>query len=112
MALVLRVANFDLHDLYLRATTHIRRLMNQAIFEVIWAEPGEDREIVIRSKIASPLAEVLELQAAIEHTNSQCEDESTPVLEPQEPVLVGIGARKNAKASDPGWDRRTLRWLY
>ncbi len=54
LALALRLAGFDLHDLYLRAAGHIRRLMNQALFDAIWIVHDE----VAGSQLASPFYEM------------------------------------------------------
>ena len=61
LALALRLASFDLQDLYRRSTPQIRRLMNQAIFEAIWVSHDE----VERSRLTSPLRETHELAGAV-----------------------------------------------
>jgi site-specific DNA recombinase len=62
LTLVLKLASADLHDLYLRAKPHIRRLMNQAIFEAIWVWDEQET----RAQLASPLKEVMEINNAIQ----------------------------------------------
>jgi site-specific DNA recombinase len=64
LKLVLKLASYDLHDLYLRAKPHVRRLMNQAIFEAIWVWDEDE----VRSEVASPLKEVFEIDAEIKKT--------------------------------------------
>ncbi len=61
LALTLKLARLDLQDLYLRATPHIRRLMNQAIFEAIWISHDD----VARSRLASPLREAQDVAQAV-----------------------------------------------
>jgi hypothetical protein len=100
MTLVLRLASSDLHDLYLRAKPHVRRIMNHAIFETIWAEPDEDRQITIRSKKASPLADLLAVQEFIEKIGSAGPRRAEQAPEPLEPVLAAVGAPESAKAPD------------
>jgi hypothetical protein len=59
MALALRLATANLHDLYLRAKPTVRRFMNQAIFEAIWVETDEESSASwLRSQLASPFAEM------------------------------------------------------
>jgi site-specific DNA recombinase len=74
LTLALKLASSDLHDLYLRATPPIRRLMNQAIFETIWVWD----EDCIRSELASPFKEL----QAISRATSQVEQ-----------APAGVGAR-------------------
>jgi transcriptional regulator with XRE-family HTH domain len=50
--------------LYLRAKPHVRRLMNQAIFEAIWVWDEDE----VRSQVASPFKEVIEIDAEIKKT--------------------------------------------
>jgi site-specific DNA recombinase len=108
MALVLNVTGRDLHNLYLRAKPHIRRLMNQAIFETIWIEPDEDQEIHIRTKLASPIAEVIQLNAAIQRIKAKQRTSraAQAILEPMGRPLVGIHTPENAEASDP-WQQES-----
>jgi site-specific DNA recombinase len=103
MALVLHVVSLDLHDLYLRAKPHVRRLMNQAIFDAIWFEPDEDKEIQIRSKLASPISEAMELNASLQRIKAKqrAKHAARRVLEPEQRALVGATAAKNAEAPDP-----------
>ena len=54
LALALRLATYDLQDLYLRASPQIRRLMNQALFEFIWICHDD----VAGSQLASPFYEL------------------------------------------------------
>ena len=60
LTLALKLASSDLHDLYLRATPPIRRLMNQAIFQTIWVW-DEDH---IRTELASPFKELVAISQA------------------------------------------------
>jgi site-specific DNA recombinase len=71
LTLALKLASSDLHDLYLRATPPIRRLMNQAIFEVIWI----DDEDHLRAELASPFKEL----AAINRASSLASGWDEPV---------------------------------
>jgi site-specific DNA recombinase len=98
VALSLRIASSDLYDLYLRAKPYIRRLMNQAIFEVIWV----DDEDQIRSKLASPFAELFEMENETAGLEEASEEPNETQPEAEERVLVGIGARLNDEASEPG----------
>jgi site-specific DNA recombinase len=61
LALALQLATLDLQDLYLRASSQIRRLMNQAIFAALWISHDE----VERAELASPLREAHELAGAL-----------------------------------------------
>jgi hypothetical protein len=79
VGLTLKLVSYDLHDLYLRASPSIRRLMNQAIFETIGIEADEDQRVYLRSKLASPFADMQSLRAE----------------------LARVGADKNDKAPDP-----------
>jgi site-specific DNA recombinase len=101
VALALRVARTDLHDLYLRAQPYIRRLMNQAIFEVVWIE---DEEEETRSELASPFAEIIRTKSGTRPIDLD-EDEPTgqPNTDGDPRVPAGVGARKNAEASGP-WE--------
>ncbi len=60
LTLALKLASSDLHDLYLRATPPIRRLMNQAIFETIWVW-DEDH---IRAELVSPFKQLAAISQA------------------------------------------------
>ena len=72
VALVLRVATADLHDLYLRAKPYVRRLMNQAIFEAIWILD----EDTLRSKLASPFKEILKIETMTSQAEAKIHDAS------------------------------------
>jgi site-specific DNA recombinase len=103
LALALRLANSDLHDLYLRAKPYVRRLMNQAIFQAIWVWD----ETEARSQLASPFKEI----HAIAKITSQPAQRDIPLEDlelaeapdPFEHVPVGVGATEteNDEAPDP-----------
>ena len=97
LAMALRLATSSLHDLYLRAKPHVRRLMNQSIFEVIWAEPDEDRQVTVRSKLATPFAELAAIQAIVEKIDRTARETDDEALEP---VLAAVGAPESAKVPD------------
>jgi site-specific DNA recombinase len=87
LALVLRVASFDLHDLYLRAKPYVRRLMNQAIYAAIWIDADDG----LYSELANPFADVMKIR-----------DDATD--EPKRSIPVATSAPENTEASDP-WAR-------
>jgi site-specific DNA recombinase len=96
LALVLKLATCDLHFLYLCAKPYTRRLMNQAIFEAIWIEDDE-----IRSQLASPFKEVLELDADIKEMIARIKAKKR--LDRDERIPVSIGGGENDEASD-SWE--------
>ncbi len=63
LTVALKLASADLHDLYLRASPTIRRLMNQAIFEAVWVWD----ETEVRSTLASPFKELVAIRDATRH---------------------------------------------
>lgn len=81
VALTLKLVNYDLHDLYLRASPSIRRLMNQAVFAAVWIETADEQVVYTRSKLASPFSDVMSLR-----------DE-----------LAQVGVAEHDKASDLAW---------
>ena len=104
LAVVLRVISYDLHDLYLRAAPHIRRLMNQAIFEAIWV--GEDD--AIRSDLASPIKEAHaikdedELDEGTARSIRNIKRRANKRRDNDGRVPVGVGAARNDEAPNPG----------
>jgi hypothetical protein len=95
IALVLKLASYDLHSLYLRATPHIRRLMNQAIFEAIWVWDEDE----IRSNLGSPLKEVLAIDKETTEAIDRIQGHARARLCPGYPGRPWV-ARKE-EASDP-----------
>jgi site-specific DNA recombinase len=89
IAIALRIASYNLHDLYLRAKPYIRRLMNQAIFEAIWVEDDSQ----LHSELASPFAEL----AAIRDNRHR---NDAPAQAP-ETAPTGAEADGNAESPDP-----------
>jgi site-specific DNA recombinase len=87
LALALRLATYDLQDLYLRASPQIRRLMNQALFEFIWICHDD----VAGSQLASPFYELHALGDTTRH--------ATTAATGRVPTGVGVGAAEDAKAS-------------
>ncbi len=77
LTLALTLASSDLHDLYLRASSTVRRLMNQAIFETIWVWD----ETEVRSQLASPFKELVAIRDA---TQQRTEARSTSHAESTE----------------------------
>ncbi len=93
LALVLHVTAANLHDLYLRAKPYVRRLMNQAIFEVIWVW-DEDK---VKSKLATPFREITEIGRAV-----QIEAERREYHRPRPTERIpGSITYDNAEAPDP-----------
>jgi site-specific DNA recombinase len=87
LALALKLASADLHDLYLRATPTIRRLMNQAIFAAIWVW-DEDH---VRAELASPFKELVAISRATagpELTANE-DDQAPDAWETSEDLVVG-----------------------
>jgi site-specific DNA recombinase len=81
LSLALKLASSDLHDLYLRATPPIRRLMNQAIFEAIWVW-DEDH---IRSELASPFKELAAISQATAAAGLVASELATTIEDDQAP---------------------------
>jgi site-specific DNA recombinase len=94
MKVALRVATANLHDLYLRAKPHVRRLMNQALFEVIWIE---DADTEVHFKLASPFDGIITLEDQVANVLKHRERHQT---EPKG-ILIAA-AHKNDEAPDPG----------
>jgi site-specific DNA recombinase len=86
LALALQLADRDLQDLYLRATPHIRRLMNQALFEAIWIAHDD----VAGSQLASPFYEL--------HALGRTSPKATPTPCPAALALAPAGSLETAKA--------------
>jgi site-specific DNA recombinase len=97
LALVLKLASYDLHFLYLCAKPYTRRLMNQAIFEAIWITDDDE----VRSQLASPFKEVLEIDAALRAAIQKIKDKKG--INPDDRIPVSIGGGENDEASDP-WE--------
>jgi hypothetical protein len=95
LALALRLASFDLQDLYLRATPQIRRLMNQAISEALWISHDE----VERSRLASPLRETHALARAVGRIPA-----ATGTADPGNRKAPDLGS----EALDGGWIRTEM----
>jgi hypothetical protein len=97
LALVLKLASYDLHHLYLCAKPYTRRLMNQAIFEAIWIGDADE----IRSQLASPFKELVALDAdtieMIERVKANRR------LYPDQRIPIGGDAPENDEAPDP-WE--------
>ncbi|MGH2833620.1 MAG: recombinase family protein, partial [Solirubrobacteraceae bacterium] len=91
LTLALKLVSSNLHDLYLRANSTVRRLMNQAIFEFIWVWDEEH----VRAELASPFKELKAIsQAAAEQTTRELltpvEDDQAPdTWEVSEDLVVG-----------------------
>jgi site-specific DNA recombinase len=102
LAMVLRVVSYDLHDLYLRAAPHIRRLMNQAIFEAIWIADDEE----IRSDLASPVKEAHAIKDDVyDETKRSIRSIQSKARKRRDSdglVPVGVGAAENEEAPNPG----------
>jgi site-specific DNA recombinase len=97
LALVLKIASFDLHHLYLCAKPHTRRLMNQAIFEAIWIGTAEE----VRTQLASPFKEIYEIDAEIKDIIERIKAKRR--LNPDKRIPVSTGAPENDEAPDP-WE--------
>lgn len=102
LAMVLRLVSYDLHDLYLRAKPHIRRLMNQAIFEAIWIGDAEE----VRSELASPFKETHEIKDELDEETKQSIRSIKGKAKrrgpkPDERIPIGVGAAENDEAPDP-----------
>jgi site-specific DNA recombinase len=97
LALVLKLASYDLHFLYLCAKPYTRRLMNQAIFEAIWITDDDESH----SQLASPFKEVLEIDAALTAAIQKIKDKNA--INPDDRITVGIGGGENDEAPDP-WE--------
>ena len=102
LAMVLRVVSYDLHDLYLRAAPHIRRLMNQAIFEAIWIADDEE----ISSDLASPVKEAHAIKDDVyEETKRSIRSIQSKARKRRGSdgfIPVGVGAAENEEAPNPG----------
>jgi site-specific DNA recombinase len=85
LALALRLATYDLQDLYLRATPQIRRLMNQALFERIWICHHD----VAGSQLASPFYELHALGETAHHLSTSAATQPGPTGR----AVAGAGAR-------------------
>jgi site-specific DNA recombinase len=88
LAVALKLISSDLHDLYLRANPTVRRLMNQAIFEVIWIWD----ETEVHANLASPFKELI-----IAKDTTRAAKRRRPSRQPQPTAtadsLPGWGAR-------------------
>ena len=92
LTLALKLASSNLHDLYLRATPPVRRLMNQAIFKFIWVW-DEDH---IRAELASPFKELAAISQATTATLPAREltapiedDQASDIYSISEDLVVG-----------------------
>ena len=101
LAMVLRIVSYDLHDLYLRAKPHIRRLMNQAIFEAIWVWGEEEDELAVRSELASPFKETQEISKETKQEIHRIKRKAKQRPEADRRVPVGVGAAESGEAPDP-----------
>jgi hypothetical protein len=76
----------DCHQLYLAAPAHIRRQLNQAVFEQILVDDGE----VPTGRLAAPFGQLLELVEQAEVKDWRSEDQLKRYLrrDPREPTSV------------------------
>ena len=84
LALALRLASYDLQDLYLRAAPHVRRLLNQALFEAIWIVHDD----VAGSQLASPFYELHVLGETSRSTTWDADAHQQPARR----ALAGVAA--------------------
>lgn len=101
LAMVLRLVSYDLHDLYLRAKPHVRRLMNQAIFEAIWVWGEEEEEVAVRSELASPFKETHEISKETKQAIHRIKRKAKKRPGSDKRVPVGVGAAENDEVPDP-----------
>jgi site-specific DNA recombinase len=108
VSLTLRLVSTDLHDLYLRASPSIRRLMNQAIFEAIWIELDDEQIVYLRAQLASPFSDVLRLRDDLRPTGSaQKPDQAPDPLAGSEALVVGSISDK--MVGETGFEPATAR---
>ena len=107
VSLILKLTSYDLHDLYLRASPTIRRLMNQAIFEAIWVEVDEDQRVYARSQLANPFSDVLSVRDELAAFDAQHDKASDP-LAGSEAVLV-VGSITDEMVGETGFEPATAR---
>lgn len=106
LALALTLAASDLYDLYLRANPHVRRLMNQALFEAIWVWDENETH----SELASPFKQIHAIAKAQRRIGQQDRSleglETADDPEPFERIPVGVGATeaKNDEVPDSYWE--------
>jgi hypothetical protein len=72
-----------------RASPSIRRLMNQAVFEVVWVDTDENQVINTRTKLASPFADVLSLRDELAQAGAYEDDKAPDPLVGSEALVVG-----------------------
>ncbi len=105
LALALKLASADLHDLYLRASPTIRRLMNQAIFAAIWVWD----EDCIRSELASPFKELVAVSRATAAPDLIAnEDDQVPDAREASADLV-VGSISFKMVGETGFEPATAR---
>jgi site-specific DNA recombinase len=89
VSLTLKLASYDLHDLYLRASPSIRRLMNQAVFEAVWVETDDEQVVYTRAKLANPFSDVLSLRDELTRIAAHGHDKAPDPLAGPEALVVG-----------------------
>jgi hypothetical protein len=95
------LVSYDLQDLYLRAKPHIRRLMNQAIFEAICIGTAEE----VRFELASPVKNVHAIKDELDPDTKKAirrvKAKTRKHPEPDERIPVGPGAAENDEVPRP-----------
>ncbi|HTZ88587.1 MAG TPA: recombinase family protein [Solirubrobacteraceae bacterium] len=108
ISLTLKLVSYDLHDLYLRASPSIRRLMNQALFETVWVEADDEPVIYTRSQLAQPFADVVSLRDELARMEAQPHETAADPLTGSAAWVVGSIRNEMVGAAGSGWLSRAV----